>query len=739
MTKFTKIIVALLFCSYSLAAQDVILMPTAKFKTGDNAEWKNRQFNDLDWKSIGTLVKWEKQGYDKYNGFAWYRFHLVLPSSLKDKMFWNDSLSVSVAKVDDVDETFFNGTKIGQTGSLPTDQNGYEGKYAIDRLYRIPLNSNLIKWDEDNVVAVRVFDDHDGGGIYSGVPFVKIMEPLDAVQLTINVSPSNKDTYIVTLAEVLKKSIKGTLSIDVKDAAANKIIYSTQNAVELGAAEQLKKSINLPTNRLEITASFKESISKRVLVTKIISSYILTPEVSAKPRINGVLAIGTKIGKPFLYRIPVTGVRPLNFDAKSLPKGLKIDLSTGIISGVLKDSGNYAITVVAINKFGKDQKILTIKAGNTLAITPPMGWNSWYCYGLNVTEENVRASVKVLQKSGLVDHGWNYINIDDGWNAERVADGAIEPNKKFKDMKALGDWIHANGLYYGIYTSPGVRTCGGYPGSYGHEFQDAETFANWGVDYLKYDWCSYSEVVNEDTTLVAFQKPYALMDRALKLQKRAIVYSLCQYGMKDVWKWGEQIGGNCWRTGHDVRDTWESISAMVDKEADLYSYAKPGSWNDPDILVIGVIGGYKNESKPSQLNPDEQYSHISLWSMLAAPLLIGCDLNKLDAFTLNLLSNDEVISVNQDVLGRQAERKLRTPFYDVWVKAMSDGSTAIAIVNTSNDYKRLTLRWSDFLPVSEVAQVRDLWRQKNLRATGQTFQTEVPAHGTTLLKVWKKK
>ncbi len=302
-------------------------------------------------------------------------------------------------------------------------------------------------------------------------------------------------------------------------------------------------------------------------------------------------------------------------------------------------------------------------------------------------------------------------------------------------MKGLGDWLHAHGLKFGIYSSPGLTTCGGYLASYQHEMQDATSYATWGIDYLKYDWCSYGDVYarEKDSSLAAYMKPYQVMQKALKAQPRDIHYSLCQYGMKDVWKWGAKVDGNTWRTTGDIVDTWESLSSIGFNQTAPGPYAEPGHWNDPDMLIVGKVG-WGDNLHDTRLTADEQYTHISLWCLLSSPLLIGCDISKMDAFTLNLLSNDEVLALDQDALGKQAEQKLKTNTHQVWIKQLDDGSKAIGIFNTSDGYEAVTLSWQDF-GLSANEKVRDLWRQKDLGTVANTFATRIAPHGVTLIKV----
>jgi hypothetical protein len=377
-----------------------------------------------------------------------------------------------------------------------------------------------------------------------------------------------------------------------------------------------------------------------------------------------------------------------------------------------------------------------------------MGWNSWNCWGLSVDDQKVRAAADAFIGSGLADHGWTYINIDDGWEApERTAKGEILTNEKFPAMVSLADYIHSQGLRLGIYSSPGPQTCGGFLGSYQHEKQDAETWASWGIDYLKYDWCSYGKIALNDS-IQELQKPYLLMRDFLSAANRDIVFSLCQYGMGNVWEWGGAVGGNIWRTTGDITDTWESMAGIGFDQDKCSPYAGPGHWNDPDMLVVGQVGWGPN-LHPSRLTPDEQYTHISLWCLLSAPLLIGCDLSQLDDFTLNLLTNDEVLAINQDELGRPATRIKQGEGFEIWSKPLADSSVAVGLFFTGLDSpvdafnweggiakRTLTVNWSD-LGISGIYEVRDLWRQKDVGQFASVYTAEVPYHGVVLVRLTK--
>jgi alpha-galactosidase len=496
--------------------------------------------------------------------------------------------------------------------------------------------------------------------------------------------------------------------------------------------------------------------------------YILTPVAPATPRINGAHVFGVRPGSPFLFTIAATGNRPMSFSAKNLPNGLKLDSHTGIITGKLNKQGTYIIRLCAKNNKGTAEKDLRVICGDRIALTPPMGWNSWNCFAGEVSADKVKRAADTMIKSGLINHGWTYINIDDFWQNHRNSkdknlqgdfrdkNGNIVANARFVDMKALSDYVHNLGLKIGLYSSPGPWTCGGCAGSYGHEKQDAESYAKWGFDYLKYDWCSYGDVVdslsNKDPNKVSSfstrggnelktaMKPYKLMGEYLRQQPRDIVYSLCQYGMSDVWKWGGSLNGNCWRTTNDITDTWSSVENIALAQDKAAPYAKPGNWNDPDMLVIGTVGwGNPHQSK---LKPDEQYLHVSLWSLFASPLLIGCDMEKLDAFTLNLLTNDEVIAINQDPLGKEATCVQTIGKMRVYVKQLEDGSHAVGFCNFGIDEANLSYKDFSKLDISGVQTIRDVWRQKNISKVNTktgALSIKVPAHGVLLYKFTKAK
>jgi alpha-galactosidase len=357
---------------------------------------------------------------------------------------------------------------------------------------------------------------------------------------------------------------------------------------------------------------------------------------------------------------------------------------------------------------------------NGLAKTPPMGWNSWNKFAGRIDDATVRGIADAMASNGMKEAGYVYINIDDTWEGYRDKEGNITTNKKFPDMKALADYVHSKGLKIGIYSSPGPNTCAGYEGSYGHEEQDARTFAKWGIDYLKYDWCGARTLYTDEEMPAVYQK----MGEALLKAGRPIVYSLCQYGRYDVWKWGPDVGGNLWRTTGDIRDTWDSMTGIGFRQNELAPYAKPGHWNDPDMLEIGNGG----------MSDTEYRTHMSLWAILAAPLLAGNDLRNMLPETLAILTNREVIAINQDRRGQQGKQVWKSGDQEIWTRPLSDSATAVAIFNRGKDEAKVTLKWAD-LGLANKKKVRDVWLHQDITTAGPEYPVSVPGHGVVMLRV----
>jgi alpha-galactosidase len=474
--------------------------------------------------------------------------------------------------------------------------------------------------------------------------------------------------------------------------------------------------------------------------------YILTPEVPDSPKINNAGIFGARPGNPFQLTIAATGKRPMAFSAENLPDGIELDSARGIIKGVAMTRGKYNIVVHAKNESGADSKVIRIDIGDDICLTPPMGWNSWNCWGLSVNERKVLDAAKYMHEN-LENYGWTYINIDDGWEAgKRISDGELPGNEKFRNIKGLCDSIHEMGLKFGIYSSPGPKTCGGYIGSYGYEFRDARTWAGWGVDYLKYDYCYYCDIVRNPTEEL-IKEPYVLMRKALNDVSRDIVYCV-GFGAPNVWHWGSEAGGNLWRTTRDIVDQWNIVRSIGFFQDVCAGVTRPGKYNDPDMLVVGKLGlGWGNNVHDSNLTPDEQYSHVSLWCLLSAPLMIGCDMNHMDGFTLNLLTNTEVLAVDQDPAVMPA-RKMQVENGQVWYKYLEDGSIAAGFFNVDPYFilwdkgEGIAIQKKSYsisidlkdLNISGKVRVRDLWRQKDLGVFKDKFSASVPYHGVLMVK-----
>ncbi|MGB0082940.1 MAG: putative Ig domain-containing protein [Terracidiphilus sp.] len=477
-----------------------------------------------------------------------------------------------------------------------------------------------------------------------------------------------------------------------------------------------------------------------------------TPKPLDTPHLNGPKIYGVRPGHPFLYRIPCTGNRPIRYAVKSLPHSLKLDRRSGIISGHAPSKpGEYTVTLQAANALGNDTRPLKIVVGDRIGLTPQMGWNDWYTHYEHITGHDVREAASAMVASGMADFGYGFVDIDDCWARKpasndsalkgpaRDAQGNILPNERFPDMPALTSYIHSLGLKAGIYTSPGPSTCAGFEGSYGHEDSDAHQFAEWGFDLLKYDWCSYSRVA-KGKSLEDMQQPYIKMGGILKSLNRDIVFNMCQYGNGDVWKWGRQVGGNSWRTTGDV-GVMRGVALPGFYQAGfanaaLSAYAGPGGWNDPDYILIGTVGDARNIAAPARLTSlthEEQYSYMSMWSLMAAPLIFSGDMAKLDEFSLNVLCNSEVIDIDQDSLGKQGVIVRKTENEFILEKPLDDGSIAVGLFNLTTAPRSISADWKE-LGLAEKQTVRDVWRQSDLGSFSNSFSATVLGHSVILVR-----
>ncbi|HEY1787085.1 MAG TPA: glycoside hydrolase family 27 protein [Verrucomicrobiae bacterium] len=365
--------------------------------------------------------------------------------------------------------------------------------------------------------------------------------------------------------------------------------------------------------------------------------------------------------------------------------------------------------------------IACLAGGSKLAQTPPMGWNSWNCFRLDISDAIIRAEAAAVATSGMREAGYQYIVIDGGWEGYHDTNGVFHSDaKRFPDMKGLCDYVHSLGLKVGIHTSPGPTTCAGHEASYGHEKQDAETFARWGIDFVKYDWCSADKVYQPDQ----MENVYRKMSDDLKATGRPILFSLCQYGIQDVWKWGQSVGGEMWRTTGDIAANYDSMMLHGLGENGLEQYAGPGHWNDPDMLEVGN----------GKMDQDEWRTQMTLWCMLAAPLIAGNDLTEMKPRVLEILTNPEVIAIDQDPAGIQGHCARQEGPTQVWTRSLADGSTAVALFNLNAHPMTMTVAFKDIGLPKRVA-VRDLWLRKGLGSFNRRFTFVVPRHGSVFLKV----
>lgn len=488
---------------------------------------------------------------------------------------------------------------------------------------------------------------------------------------------------------------------------------------------------------------------------------ILTPPAAAAPRINGARVFGVRPGSPILLKIPVTGHRPMALRVAGLPAGATFDPATGCVGGACPQAGDYPLAVTASNAAGVATATITLKVGARICLTPPLGWNSWNAFGQNVSDACLRAQADALVASGLAEHGWSYLVIDDCWRTRPTeaeagmkkpdwigdppdmpgparlvdADGADipRPNPRFPDMKALADDIHARGLRIGLYSVPSRVSCCWTWGSFGHEAADAAAWAKWGIDLLKYDWCYGDRDYREGDPAARQRAAYGKMGALLRALPRDIVYNVCNYGRHGAASWAGAAGGHYWRTNGDVKANWADILRAIRENLALVDYAGPEKgWNDPDMLVVGP--SRLNGFTACTLTPNEQYTHISLWALLPAPLFIGCDLTRLDPLTLSLLTNDEVLEINQDALGRPARPVVHTEAFDIWARPLADGSTAIALFNRGTEPREIT---ADFaaLGLSGRQAVRDVWRQRDLGVYDGSFTGRIFGHATRLYRL----
>ena len=496
---------------------------------------------------------------------------------------------------------------------------------------------------------------------------------------------------------------------------------------------------------------------------------ILTPAPLPEPRINGPKIFGARPGKKFVYRIPCQGERPIVFVVEDLPVGLELDAERGIITGTAPaEKGDYTTKITAKNEHGEATRSFKLVVGDKLELTPPTGWNSWGGHMINVSDEVIRKAADVFVERGLADVGFRYIGIDDCWmrtspemhanrnaatikkhasfNYEGVigpvrdADGNILPNSKFPDMKAMTDYVHHRGLKTGIYSSPGPVTCQNFAGSYEHERLDAARYARWGIDLLKYDQCSAGRVIAQMKKTDPGFTParfWNVMATSLRAQDRDISFNLCQYGKDDPWTWAPEIGIQSWRIGGDLNHHVDHYFQQALRIAvDLREYSKPGQWNDPDFMYIHRIKDVWKMGEPSEeipLDTNQRYQYVTLWSIVCAPFFFSCDIENIDDFTIGLLTNADVVNINQDELGHVAEVIRNDDQTEtVMAKKLANGSLALAVFNRNDQKtKAITVDWHE-LGASRRQKVFDVWRQKEIGVMENGIRVRLSPNGVGL-------
>lgn len=458
------------------------------------------------------------------------------------------------------------------------------------------------------------------------------------------------------------------------------------------------------------------------------------------PVFHGAKITGNYPNTEFLFTVPATGERPITFTAENLPKGLSIDEGTGIIRGMVKEKGFYTVKIFATNAKGRAGENLKIEIGNKLCLTPPMGWNSWNVFTNTLDEKLVMETADAMVSTGMRDLGYQYINMDDYWHAvSRDADGkpVANPEKFPHGIKWLSDYVHSKGLKLGIYSDAGDKTCGKCFGGFQHEEIDAKVYAEWGVDLLKYDFCfaplKKSEAIARYTT----------MGNALKNSGRSIVYSICNWGVFAPWTWGEQVGGNYWRTTPDIMDTWQrtpfwtgSFMSIMKRQTKLDKYAGPGHWNDPDMMIVGNYGKGKATAGGGQykgLSDLEYQTHMSMWCMFCSPLLSSCDLRSMNEPTKNILLNPEIIAINQDEKGEQAKLIATKNGVQVFVKHLSDSSVAVALFNTKKSDTSFDLKAEG--EFKGTWNARDVWQHKDAGVLKDKLTFALKPHETIVLRL----
>ncbi|MBA3778199.1 MAG: alpha-galactosidase [Chloroflexi bacterium] len=457
-----------------------------------------------------------------------------------------------------------------------------------------------------------------------------------------------------------------------------------------------------------------------------------------RPRLTGARVVGVRPGTPLVHELTANGDRPRTFAAVGLPPGVTLDPATGRLAGRIAERGEHRVQIGVENGTERDTWTLRIVVGDRLALLPPMGWMSWNMFGGEIDETLILQTADALISSGMHNAGYEYVCIDDHWHGGRDAAGRLFPDQRRfpSGIAALADALHDRGLKLGIYSDAGSHTCGGEPGSFGFESQDAQTFASWGVDYLKYDYCHAPP--DRDSAMIR----YGAMGKALRETDRSIVFAICEWGSRQPWLWGADVGGHLWRTTGDIQDRWtvatqrtESVGIVeaLDLQGGLEEHAGRG-WHDPDMLLAGLrgIGRESSRIQGSGCTDAEYRSQISLWAILGAPLIASCDLRSMDRTTVEILTEPEIVAIDQDPLGLPGRRVGREGAVDVWARPLEGGRLAVALLNRSAGSVDVRIR-SERLGLSGAHLVRDVWGHQPLGTLGTLIDRTLEPHATDVL------
>ena len=583
---------------------------------------------------------------------------------------------------------------------------------------------------------------HSDGGLNDGKPHIVVLERVKSTgSVTLYTDGAPADSAVgntLSLSDPPRLTLgssqlnKGYFTGDIAEVQ----IY----AAALSDAQRQATERALRT-KFGIAPPLPESPPSAVPATARLNPVILPPD--PRPAIHGPKIVGATPLHPFLFLIPATGADPLTYACPDLPGGLKLDTQTGIISGSVAVAGNYALHLSVSNAQGTVSRVLTLVcADHSLALTPPMGWDASNFYANQIDAEKTRNAADWLVKSGLAAHGYQYVHIGDTWQGIRdKKTGEILPNRRrFPDPKDLADYLHSQGLKFGLSSSATEHTCGGYPGSQGFVSQDAKTYAGWGVDYLEYTWCPLAAVDegkppgNEGA---AFQE----MRDALQKTDRDIVYALNTFGKDSPSDIGISAGANSWMTSQQLYDDWSLVVRDYFPGSWMFERGGPGHWNDPGLLMVGKFG--VGEPRKTRLTYCEQMAQLSQSALVSAPLWLSCDLSSLDPNTFHpsttaMLTNDEVLDVDQDPLGHAAGQIVGGRAFQIWSKPLSDGTVAVGLFNVGEGVRPMRVKLSS-LGLSSPQPIRDLWLHQDLGDFTQSFTAEVPEHGVVFLKIGKPK